>query len=377
MEKADFRTVDSVHRINKEDWQRVFGDIPEGYEFYKTLEDSGLEEFRFCYGLLYLKGKLVLIAPLFVSDFNLDIAVEGWLKSLIISVRRFFPRFLTVKTLFCGSPFGEKGVIGLSGSNGNLRIFINELAEGLKKLSRRLNTRLIMFKDFPKNDCGWLELLKEKGFFKVGSFPSAMNELYFKSFDEYVKSLGSATRKSLRRRLKKADNLTRVEIKELDNVDGAAEEVFSLYLNTYRQGMTKFERLTKEFFLSVGRNMQPHVKIFLYYVNGKMGAFNLCLVYKDLFIDKFIGFDYDISGPSDLYFLSWCHNIDWCIKNSIRYYQSGQTDYCAKVRLGSRLVPLYAYLRHANFLMNIILHFLSLMLKPDNFDKDIKKTGHG
>jgi hypothetical protein len=40
--------------------------------------------------------------------------------------------------------------------------------------------------------------------------------------------------------------------------------------------------------------------------------------------------------------------------------------------LGGRLIPLYAYLRHENPLLNSILKMLSVFLKPENFDEDIR-----
>ncbi len=55
----------------------------------------------------------MFIAPLFSADFNLDIAVEGLLVRIIKLMRKVFPRFLVLKTLFCGLPFGEYGVLGI------------------------------------------------------------------------------------------------------------------------------------------------------------------------------------------------------------------------------------------------------------------------
>ena len=79
MEKISCQILDSVTKIPKADWDRVFGDIPEGYEFYKAIGESGLEDFSFAYLTLSCNKRLVLIAPVFIADFNLDIAVEGWL----------------------------------------------------------------------------------------------------------------------------------------------------------------------------------------------------------------------------------------------------------------------------------------------------------
>ncbi len=372
MDKKEFKICDSVSSIPRHDWDRVFRDVPEGYAFYKTIEESHLEEFGFFYALLYKNGRLILIAPIFTADFNLDIAVEGWLKSAIALIRKVFPSFLIIKTLFCGSPFGENGVIGLDVKMEDESGVLGELITGLRGFAKSKNARFTIFKDFLQEQTKRLGILEEKGFFRLNSFPSAVNELNFSSFEDYVQSLGASTRKSLRRKIRSAYSQANIEIKLMGETDSVIEDVYKLYLDTHQQGGTKFERLTKEFFISAGRNMQPNIRLFLYYVNGRLGAFNLCFLYNDLFVDKFIGFDYDISSRHHLYFVSWCHNIEWCINNGIRFYKTGQTDYCAKLRLGSKLLPLYAYLRHDNRLVNILLKFLSLVLKPDNFDVDIR-----
>jgi predicted N-acyltransferase len=374
MDNIEFKIFDSVSQIDRFDWDRIFGDIPEGYAFYKTLEESKLEEFSFHYAILYRNKRIILIAPIFIADFNLDIAVGGWFKKLISGIRKFIPRFLILKTLFCGAPFGEHGIVGLSSDVGNKNDLIQELLGGLDGFAHQQRIKFFIFKDFLESQVKLLNPLLEKCFFRLNSFPVALNELNFNSLEDYIKSLGPSTRKNLRRKIKDAYSQAKITVQIVDRVDNIIEDIYGLYLNTLIQGETKFERLTKEFFISVGRNMQPNVKFFLYYVNDKLSAFNLCFVYQDLCIDKFIGFDYDISNRYHLYFVSWCYNVEWCLKNSIRIYKTGQTDYYAKLRMGSRLVPLYAYLRHRNRMVNLFLRILSLVLKPDNFDTVIKNN---
>ncbi|MCX5695468.1 MAG: GNAT family N-acetyltransferase [Candidatus Omnitrophica bacterium] len=372
MENLTCQILDSVAKIRKNDWDRVFGDIPEGYEFYRTIEESGLKEFTFFYLILYNNQCLVLIAPIFIADFNLDIAVEGWLKNVIASVRKIIPRFLMMRTIFCGSVFGEHGVIGIDKGAQENPAIPRELLKGLEDFRKQKKASLVMFKDFLKNSPGFLDSFKQKGFFRVNSFPCAASEVNFPDFQGYLQSLGHSTRKNLRRKLKEAYKESKISVEVADNVANIIDEIYGLYLQAHRDGATKFEKLTKVFFLKVSEHMAPYVKYFLYYVNGKLGAFNLCFVQKNLFIDKFIGFDYDISRRHHLYFVSWCYNVEWCIKHSIPFYHTGQTDYEAKVRLGSKLIPLYAYLRHKNKAANLFFKALSLVLKPDNFDREIK-----
>jgi predicted N-acyltransferase len=364
--------VDSVGKIRRNEWDEVFGDIPEGYQFCELLERSCLQEFRFFYLLLREGDNVILIAPLFVADFNLDIAADGWVKKLIQLIRRAFPRFLILKTLFCGSPFSEHGILGIRDGREDKDKLILETAARIDDFCRDKRIPLTLFKDFLKEEALLLDALVPSGFFRVNSFPSAITGLDFSSFEEYLKSLGHSTRKSLRRKIKETQSASGITVKEVEQVDDIIDEVYRLYLNTHYEGMTKFERLTREFFLNAGRQMAPYARFFLYYVNGRLGAFNLCFIYPDLFIDKFIGFDYDISNKAHLYFVSWCYNIEWCLKHKIRSYQTGQTDYSAKVRLGAKLVPLYAYLKHRKGAVNLILRLLARFLKPENFDADIR-----
>jgi hypothetical protein len=373
MPEITYKIYDNIDKIDKSEWDAVFGDIPESYSFYRALGNSELAEFVFYYLVIYRDNEIALIAPLFSADFNLDIAVEGLLLKVIKSIRKAFPRFLVIKTLFCGSPFSEFGVIGIRDDFRRDPALIVQLLAGIKDLTLKIGAPLTIFKDFLKGSTLLLDSLKRKGFAKVESFPTVLLELKFSSFEEYLKSLGSSTRKGLNKKLRQAYSRGNIEVKLVQDVREQIDQVIKLYESTYHSGSTKFERLTKKFFLQVSDDLREHTRFFLYYVDGSLAAFNLCFVYKDLLIDKFIGFNYDISNRYHLYFVSWAYNVKWCIENSLHYYHPGQTDYEPKIRLGGKVIPLYAYLKHKNIFFNILLKLLALLLKPDNFDKDIRK----
>ena len=362
MNKLSYKIIGSISQIEQSAWTAVFADMAEGYAFYKTLEESNLQEFSFLYVLIYENETLVLIAPIFISDFNLDIVVEGFSKRIIHNLRKFFPQFLIFKTLFCGSPFGEHGVIGISPSAHSPNL-LKKLTQILTTIGKEKNISLIMFKDFLQKDLSTLSLLTPEKFFVADSFPCIVVNLPFSSMEEYLASLSKNTRKDLRRKLKETSN---IEVKVVNQIESVIDEIYQLYLNTYNAGEVKFEKLTKEFFLNISRNMSSTTRFFLYYVEGKLCAFNLCLLHQDTLIDKFIGFDYALARKYHLYFYSWYYNVEWCLKNSVRHYQVGQTDYQPKLKLGGKAIPLYVFLKHRNRLINCILKLLAKVLVPSH-----------
>lgn len=359
METITCKILDSISLIPRKDWDDIFGDIPEGYMFFKTLEESKLSEFSFYYLVLYQDRSPLLIAPLFTGDFPLDIVIEGPLNKVIQCLRKVFPRFLIMKTLFCGSPFGERGIMGIKKDAPDEKALLRTVTTALEEFGRENKIPLTMFKDFPESDIRLLRELTKAGFFQLESFPSVIIEIGVNSIEEYFQSLSYATRKNLRRKIKKAHAQGEVKIEIRDSVEDILEEVYGLYLNTYSAGRIRFEKLTREFFLRTACNLAPQAKFVLYYAEGRLAAFNLCFQYRDLLIDKFIGFDYETARKYNLYFLSWCFNVEHCIKESIRYYQTGQTDYEPKIKLGGKLIPLFVYLKHRNLLLTFVFRQLS------------------
>jgi len=372
MDKLACKIYDSIDRIAQKDWEALFGDIPESHPFYRALEKSELSGFVFYYLVIYREEEILLIAPLFSADFNLDIAVEGKLYGVIKLIRKLFPRFLVAKTLFCGSPFAECGALGTGQDFQDSLELIPLLGRQVKDLAAKLNAPLIIFKDFPEEKTAILDVLQRQGFSKAKSFPAVLVDVNFKSFEDYLKSLGSSTRKNLNKKLKQAGAAGNIKVIIAEDIGREIKQVIRLYENTYRHGTTRFEHLNEKFFLKMAEELPSQTRFFFYYCDGKLAAFNLCFVYKDLLIDKFIGFDYDICRRYNLYFVSWAHNIKWCIEKGLRYYYPGQTDYQLKLRLGGRLIPLFAYLKHRNYFLNLTLKLLIALLKPDNFDEDIR-----
>ena len=368
MDNMRLSIVKEVREIPRQEWDGVFPcDIIEGYDYYKTLDESNLPDFSMHYAVVYENDRAASIAPFFTTEFSFDTTLQGNLKQVILYLQKMFPGFLKMKMLFIGSPFTEEGIIGLRGDCNKehvLRFF-------LAKMLHFCNTEkigVITFYNLPANYSYTLDFLKRNNFAQMEAFPLARLTIKERSLEEYIQSLGKSTRKDIRRKLRNAYTNAEIKIEERNNLDGLLDRAYQLYLNNLNSGDVSFEKLTPEYFAKISENMPGTVKYFVTWVNGKMAAFNMCFVKDGFTKDKYIGFDYDVAYKYNLYFVTWCHNIDWCIRRGIRYYQPGTCDYDPKIRLGSDLVPLYISSRLINPVINHLTAPVMKLIEPRRFD---------
>jgi predicted N-acyltransferase len=112
----------------------------------------------------------------------------------------------------------------------------------------------------------------------------------------------------------------------------------------------------------------------MWFIDNRLVAFNLCLTSGDILIGEYVGFDYSLAHEHHLYFVRSRDVTTYCIENGIKKYYTGATDYEPKKRLGSKIIPLYTYVKHRNRLLNPILKIVCKFLSPHDFDKNLKSS---
>lgn len=368
MDNLRLHMVKEVSNIPRHEWDSIFpSSIIENYGYYKTLDESNLPAFSTHYAIVRENERADCIAPFFTTEFSFDTTIQGPLKRVILSLQKRFPRFLRLKMLFMGSPLTEEGVIGIREGCDKEKI-LRFLLAGMLNFCNTEKITVITFYNLTSADSYILDFLRRHKFARMEAFPLARLTIKEHSLEEYIQNLGKSTRKDIRRKLRNSYGSADIRIEEHDKLNGMLDRVYELYLNNLNDSDVSFEKLTPEYFAGLPDNMPGAVKFFITWVNDKMAAFNLCFVKNDFCIDKYIGFDYDVAYKYSLYFITWCHNIDWCIKHGIRYYQPGTCDYEPKIRLGSDLVPLYISSRLINPVANHLTAPVMRFIEPKRFD---------
>jgi len=371
--KTAFRTriFKRIEDIPPGEWNGVFPDVLEGYNFFKTLDESRLEQFSFYYIMVYNQKTVVGATACFGLRYSLDTSINGPLRRLSNSIRKLAPNIFSIKALACGMPIGP----GRIGAVGHTDKVVMAILRRMEQIAKKEKATIIAFKDFEKAYTGILDPLRKEGFSRFDSLPSTELDLRFNDFEEYLETLSSASRYDLKRKFRKVDNHVPIDLEITDAVEeGALKDVYRLYLNIVERHDMGFELLPIDFFKNISKNMPGNIKFFLWRIDNKLVAFLLCLVSEDRFIDYYVGLDYSVAYKHHLYFVKFRDTLRWCIEHKIKKYEMGITGYEPKRRLGFDLVPLYLYARLRNRMLRPVFNLICQFLKFENFDPDLKKA---
>ena len=364
-----FSITGKITDIPQQDWENLFGPhLIESYGYQKTLEENGVKDFSFGYLLAKRRKRIVLILPFFILNFSLSMLMPDLLRKLADKL----DGWLKMKLLFLGSPTTEGFSMGLS-SDEEPDIILDKALEEILAFSKREKMAGIVFYNLSLKHAKLAEYLKRKKFIEMETLPTSAITIKANSLEGYIQGLSKNTRKDLNKKLRRSGELAELKTETREDVTDIIDRIYELYLNNFNDADIHFETLTKDFFLNICRNMPGVAKYFITYEKDKIAGFNLCLIKDGVFIDKFIGFDYDLAHKLHLYYTTFCHNIDWCIKNKVSTCQLGFSDYHPKVRLGAKLIPLHIYAKLFNPFLNATVKLVRPLIEPKNMDSNLKE----
>src|SRR5437667_472138 len=350
-----------------EAWKRAFQNQCKDHRYYEIVEETLHCGFEHYYLLLEdNSGNVRAIQPMFFVRQNLIEGVPGKVRSIVDGIRKFFPRFLTMRVLMVGCAAGT-GDLGACDEQDDAWV-ANGLQAGLRTYARQMKASLAVLKDFPAKYRPVLETFRLNGYARIPSMPMTRLALHYEDWDDYFRTLSKATRKDLRRKFRKAARAPTIEMEVVSDITPWLEEIYPLYLAVHERSPLKFETLTKDYFRAVAHRMPERARFFIWRQSDKIVAFSFCLVCGEAIYDECIGLDYDVAFDLHLYFYTLRDIISWALQQGLKYYYSNPLNYEPKLHLDCELVPLDLYVRHANPLLNPILRRFIKYLGPTRHD---------
>ncbi len=352
-----------IRAIGADAWNSCFPGELEDYRYLLALEGADIAGFAWRYVTVEENGRVLAAIPAFLTDYHLDTTLEdGALRRIIRNIRRIFPRFFTLKLACLGSPETECGLVGFHPSVAESRKgeLLTQLLSAFEYYALSQGYKLIGIKDIPvRHKALWDEAAQD--FTAMQGMASAYLDIDFSSMDDYLSRLSGETRKDMRRKLKTAGG---IQIEQCACIDDVLPDIMQLYQETKARSELQFGELTEDYFRGILTQMKGKAFCTLYWHEQELLAANLILHDKRTLLDKFF-----VMGSAgrryNLYFLSWFHNLQYCLDHGLSCYQSGQAGYDTKLRLKSDLQPSWMLFKHANPFLNRLLRMIAPLLAID------------
>jgi predicted N-acyltransferase len=352
---------------NSELWKRALGSKCKDHRYYEIVEETIKSGFDHRYLLVEdVSGSVRAVQPVFFVRQNLVEGVPGQVRSIVEGIRKVFPRFLTMRVLMVGCAAGA-GDIGASDKQDEPWV-ARALEATLPIYAKHNKASLVVFKDFPASYRSAMETLVANGYARIPSMPMTRLALPYTNWDDYFATLSKATRKDLRRKFRKSERASKIEMEVVHDVTPFVNEIYPLYLAVHERSPLKFETLTKDYFCGVAQRMPDHARFFIWRQDRKIVAFSFCLVCGDAIYDECIGLDYNVALDLHLYFYTLRDIISWALPQGLRHYYSNPLNYEPKLHLDCELVPLDLYVMHTNPLLNSIFRRMVKYLGPTRHD---------
>lgn len=346
-------------------WRNSFRAQRKDSRYYEIVEKTICPDFDFRYFLIQDEyGRTRAVQPFFVLDQDVLAGLEPRWQKLAAKIRRFWPRFLFIRTLMVGCAAGEGHLP--SGAAAAQELDAEALSANICRLARQEGAGLIVLKEFPARYRDTLSAFLKRGFTRIPSMPMTRLDISgFKDFDDYLaKAIKSKRRNEFRRKFKAATQSAPIELEVVRDASGVVDEIYPLYLQVYSRSKMQFEKLTKEYLAEIGRRMPDKARFFLWRQNGKIIAFALNMVEGDTLYGEYIGFDYEVALNIHLYFYVMRDMVAWSIANGYKTIQSSGLSYAPKLQMAHELAPLDLYVRHTSPLINPIIKFILPWLEP-------------
>jgi predicted N-acyltransferase len=369
--RADIVTREELARLPY--WHAAFAGQRKDRRYYELVEDTLHPEFAHRYCVVRdAQDQAIAVQPFFLLDQDVLAGTGERVAALIARVRKFWPRFFTMRTIMVGSVAGEGHLDGDDASAHRRHAPL--IAQAILDHAKRERAGLVVFKEFPSEYRDAMASLAELGFTRVPSMPMTKLSIDYANFDDYThRGLTGWQRRDLNRKFRQAEKFDPLKLEVVHDLAPHIDEVYPLYLAVYARSKLHFEKLSKEFFLGVAKRMPDKVRFFLWRQNGKIVAFTYCMVNGDAVYGEYIGFDYDVALKLHLYHQAFRDIVNWAIRNGYKWFRSSGLNYDPKLHLRHELDPLDLYVKHTSPLINFGLARALPYLEPTHNDKTLSK----
>jgi predicted N-acyltransferase len=353
----------SIRDVDPDEWNHVrepHADPSMHPGFVAAVENSFADVCRFRQIVIRDEhGHPVAAACLCFFPVDAAVLADGFARRVANVINGVAPFLLRIPLLLVGMPV-SCGASHLRFAPGADREAVLTLIDKeAQKFARETKAKCIVFKEFEAHESHDLEPLKTLGYCQADSLPMNCAPAEFTSFDNYLASVPSAKRRTIKKSREKFAKFG-FKVVHVRGGEGAdrfyTDDVHALYDGVLDRAKVRFERLPAAFFREIARQM-PDNSLFTYIFQGeRIVAFAATLTVEDVFDQMFVGYDYELNPECDLYFNLFFEAVSAAFERRPRRIYIGQTsDDFKHQKLSGFQIPLSIYVKGTHPVINALI----------------------
>jgi predicted N-acyltransferase len=356
----DIRVFDTIADVPTQ-WDELSTDqsLMQSRRFWQLVEDVGLNDVRCRYLAVYDENQLIAATTSYTITTDIAIFAPPKLRSLLKQIRRWWPGFLKLTMLECGTPITiNPPLILLAGQNPEP--VISSIHNELTSMARSKGAWVIVARDFEATEERQLRVWNHLGYHLVDNLPNTYLNICWSSAAEYQAAMRSYYRSKLRRMLKK-NALRHTHHELVDDFEDISEALcrqwraVSLNASEYDR-----EELTPEFYRQFSVRFGKASKVLLFYRGEEWVAHALLLI--DGSCLRWLYFGRENPDNDDLYIYAAYTVVETAITLGLKSVEGGLTTYGIKKDLGLQMVHTRMAIRSPWKLLNPLTGFVYRVL---------------
>ncbi len=366
--QAGFTGVRAFRRIDEVDaatWDALVpsDELQLRHAFVRACQEAGVESAEYRHLLVYRDGTLVGIASIFRMDVRLELLCPGFLRSLVLAVRRLYPSFLRPTLLLCGLPVSAGRPCIAFRSSEDAAFVVGQVARFMESVAEEMGARVLGFKEFDPAEALAVAGLRDHGYFRAHSLPTLRMAVPWPSFEAYAAAMRSGYRRQLRG-TRRAARLAGLRCRRSADPVSDSARFFRLYEQVMERARYQLERLNLPFFRNVLRSFKDSSRLLLLERGDELLAAALILESPGLTTFFMTGIDYESGRDGQVYENLVTEVVADAIASGRPSLQLGQTSNELKGRLGGVPEERYLFLRYRTRWAHALLRLAAPLLFP-------------
>ena len=375
-----FSSFEDTALIPQEDWDAAIGDHNTflTYPYLRIIDQQRTDSFRFRYVIVYHHQKPIGVVYFQINDFSASLfgeLIAHQISELQSKRASIFKKYIShsenetiMRLVTCGNNFisGEHGFF----LNVNSRKTKFKLLEGVidavareEKLRGKISA--ILVKDFYEEGFGDKDCWYCTKFIHFNVEPNMIIDLPqgMGSLTDYINAFSKKYRNRAKGILKAGSGLTKKRLSAGEIIQHN-DELYSLYLNVFKQAKFKLAHLSKAYFSDVVKAEPQLFYIDAWYLGDKMVSFASGFYLPTEIEAHYIGFDYAINKEYELYQNILYSYIEEAIASKKQSINLGRTASEIKSTVGAKAHELICYIKPQNTVSKLILKPFMQFLQP-------------